>query len=68
MIASRKFSPFPVLSLLVNHIHVYVGAIPCPPPPQSGYTLVGLMQSDNLFARKARGENGKWMHKLVAKR
>ena len=57
MIASRKFSPFPVLSLLVNHIHVYVGAIPCPPPPppQSGYTLVGLMQSDNLLrAQSAR--------------
>ena len=39
-----------------------------PPPPQSGYTLVGLMQSDNLFASEARGENGKWMHKLVVKR
>ena len=38
------------------------------PPPPSGYTLVGLMQSDNLFAREARGENGKWMHKLVFKR
>ena len=38
------------------------------PPPQSGYTIVGLMQSDNLFAREARGENGKWMHKLVIKR
>ena len=60
--ASRKFSPFPVLSFLVNHI--FVGAIPYPPPPPSGYTLVGLMQSDNLFACKARGENGRWMHKL----
>ena len=60
--ASQQFSPFPVLSLLVNHI--FVGAIPCP-PPQSGNTLVGLMQSDNLFAR---GENGKWMHQLVFKR
>ena len=47
------------LKFLVNHIHVYVGAIPCPPPPQSGYTLVGLMQSDNLFAREARGEKRK---------
>ena len=42
------------------------GQFRAPPPPQSGYTLVGLMQSDNLFARKAK--NGKWMHKLVAKR
>ena len=28
--ASRKFSPFPVLTLLVNHI--FVGAIPPEPP------------------------------------
>ena len=48
----------------VGKSHIMSGqfrAVP-PPPPPSGYTLVGLMQSDNLFAR---GEKGKWMHKLV---
>ena len=40
--ASRKFSPFPVLSLLENHI--FVRAIPPEPPPPPPATLVGLMQ------------------------
>ena len=56
--ASRTFSPFPVLSLLVNHI--FVGAIPCPPPPPIWLYVSG--------AHFACGENGKWMHKLVIKR
>ena len=51
--ASRKFSPFPVLSLLVNHI--FVGAIPPVPPPPPLATLVGLMQlRQSVRARSAR--------------
>ena len=57
--ASRKFSPFPVLSFLVNHI--FVGAIappcPCPPPPPpraSGYASGAHANWDNLFASEAQ--------------
>ena len=60
--ASRKFSPFPVLSLLVNSI--FVGAIPPVPPPPPGYAS-GAHATEIICSRAKRGENGKWMNKFV---
>ena len=45
--ASRKFSPFPVLTLLVNHI--FVGAIPPEPP---GYAS-GAHETEPKFSHFA---------------
>ena len=56
MIASEpKIFAFSRLKF-VGKSHICRGnSVPPLPPPPSGYTLVGLMQSDNLFAKTENG-------------